>query len=243
MTAQVEAASPIQQINGWICPTGDPYYERSLREEMPDAKSIGAAMQVVLKRGEPRWAIDAGAHIGTWAKPLSGYFEHVVSIEPHPGLASLLRANLGPALGQNVRVIEAAVWRECGMVDLKAGGGQNSGQAHIADDGKSDDVLLRVPTITIDALELPGCDLIKLDVEGAEFDAIHGGETTIRSHRPVIVLEEDDVSYRFGRRRGSARELLEDWGMLEVECIEFWRGKFNLVMTWPEEAGRSKRGQ
>src|SRR3990167_7138594 len=45
------------------------------------------------------------------------------------------------------------------------------------------------PTLTIDALGLPVCDLIYLDVEGCEFDALWGAWATILRCKPIIVFE------------------------------------------------------
>ena len=48
-----------------------------------------------------------------------------------------------------------------------------------------------VPAVRIDALVPPGqrVDLIKVDVEGAEYNALLGAEATIARCRPVIISE------------------------------------------------------
>jgi hypothetical protein len=43
---------------------------------------------------------------------------------------------------------------------------------------------------TIDALHLPRCGLIKLDLNGAETLALYGADQTLRQSRPVLVVEE-----------------------------------------------------
>ena len=43
---------------------------------------------------------------------------------------------------------------------------------------------------TVDGLGLDACDLIWLDIEGAEADAIKGAMATIEKFSPIIVLEE-----------------------------------------------------
>ena len=45
------------------------------------------------------------------------------------------------------------------------------------------------PTIVIDALNLPGCDLIQLDVEGYEYKALLGAVNTITKYKPVLCVE------------------------------------------------------
>ena len=43
--------------------------------------------------------------------------------------------------------------------------------------------------ITIDSLNLPSCKLMKIDVEGAEYDTLDGAEETIAKFKPIIFIE------------------------------------------------------
>jgi len=45
------------------------------------------------------------------------------------------------------------------------------------------------PTLTIDSLNLPDCNLIQLDVEGYEFKSIMGGINTIKKYKPTLCIE------------------------------------------------------
>ena len=46
-----------------------------------------------------------------------------------------------------------------------------------------------INAITIDSLELPKVDFIKLDIEGGELHALKGAITTIVKHQPIITFE------------------------------------------------------
>ena len=46
-----------------------------------------------------------------------------------------------------------------------------------------------VPTIVIDSLNLTGCDLIQLDIEGYEYKALLGAKNTIQKYKPVLCVE------------------------------------------------------
>jgi len=46
-----------------------------------------------------------------------------------------------------------------------------------------------IAVLSIDNLGLTGCDLIHLDIEGGEHDALLGAEDTIRQFKPLICLE------------------------------------------------------
>lgn len=56
------------------------------------------------------------------------------------------------------------------------------GGVHVAGTGYT-------PTIIIDNLNLPGCDLIQLDVEGYELNALSGAINTIKKYKPVLCIE------------------------------------------------------
>ena len=46
-----------------------------------------------------------------------------------------------------------------------------------------------IPVIAIDTLNLRSCDLIQLDIEGGEYNALLGAVETIKEFKPVICLE------------------------------------------------------
>lgn len=46
-----------------------------------------------------------------------------------------------------------------------------------------------VPTLALDSLQLARVDLIKLDVEGMEMEALAGARETIARHHPILIIE------------------------------------------------------
>ena len=51
----------------------------------------------------------------------------------------------------------------------------------------------KVPVATIDGLQLPRCDLVKVDVEGMELPVLRGAAGTIQKFRPILYVENDRV--------------------------------------------------
>src|SRR5207253_506901 len=48
-----------------------------------------------------------------------------------------------------------------------------------------------VPLVTLDSLNLPRCDLIKIDVEGMETAVVEGAAQTLARFQPVLYVEND----------------------------------------------------
>lgn len=154
-------------------------------------RDIAAALSFVAGFG---LAIDCGAHRGTVAKQLCQRFARVVAIEPGP---------LGDRIEAPAEVIRAAVGREPGRVSMQDGL-SNTGERYCVPGDE-------VEVITLDSLNLAP-NFIKIDVEGYELWAIQGGEQTIRTHRPVVMLEEKGHEARYGLPLGSACEQMKAWG-------------------------------
>ena len=107
----------------------------------------------------------------------------------------------------NVRLIEAALGNESCWRAMKKGDGRNAGDGYLDGDGD-------IPTVKIDDLNLESCDLIWLDIQGHETEAIEGGWKTIEQFHPVIVLEEDGLPYtkKWGFDHISLSKKLLDFG-------------------------------
>ena len=157
-------------------------------------------------------ALDVGAHRGVVTKALLQYFDAVVAIEPSE-LADQI---------EGAYVVRACVADKPGRTGM-ADGKYNTGQRHMADGDEYD-------VITIDSLELAP-DFIKLDVEGMEYFALLGAEQTIRTHKPVIMLEENGLNRRYGVADGEPGRLLESWGAARVMVLRNGQDE-DWVYTW-----------
>lgn len=80
--------------------------------------------------------------------------------------------------------------------------------------------------VTIDALELPRCDFIKLDIEGYEHRALMGGYTTIKRYRPKMLIEINRHALARWQRDGVNPETPEDiyrfLGSLNYSYAPIW---------------------
>ena len=145
--------------------------------------------------------LDVGANVGWWTVPLARRIGpaggRVIAFEPVPdNRARLEWAIAANRVGAHVEVVPVALGDkpgELGMWLKSAETGAGSGTAALVTDGGA--THLRVPVTTLDAWgeahALPRCDLMKLDIEGAELLMLRGAERFVARHRPLIFGEFD----------------------------------------------------
>lgn len=143
-------------------------------------------------------AVQAGGYIGLWPLRLAKHFSVVHTFEPLRSNFECLKKNVEPVPG--IIAYDAPLSKRDGatvrFIERKGWGSGIYGFAR-----KEEDPTIGVDRTTrsIDGLSLPACDLIYLDIEGSELDALEGAKATIAQYRPVIALEvweENRAKYR-----------------------------------------------
>lgn len=139
--------------------------------------------------------LDVGANIGThtvfFAKAV-GPKGKVLAFEPQRFAHGLLAANVATNGLANVDCRREAVGAAAGSItvpELDPAAKANFGGVAVGGRGGGERVLLG----TIDALRLPRCALIKVDVEGFELDVLVGARETILRTKPVLFVENNTV--------------------------------------------------
>jgi FkbM family methyltransferase len=152
--------------------------------EYPKQKAFAAAV----KRGDVVY--DLGANVGFYsllASSLVGPEGQVFSFEPLPRNLTFLRKHLGLNGVRNCSVMEAAVSSSDGTAKFEMGPNASMGQLT----GDSENAL-SVRTIALDGLVASGQirppNVIKCDIEGAEYDALRGASKILSEHSPTIFL-------------------------------------------------------
>lgn len=121
---------------------------------------------------------DIGANIGMYTCFLARQLppEQVVAFEPHPANIKRLRSNLD-LNNVNATIVELALSDTSGTTELaiksqEAGEGEHS--IATDDDGETIPVELATGDELVDSGDLPPPSIIKIDVEGAEFEVLRG---------------------------------------------------------------------
>ena len=130
---------------------------------------------------------DIGANVGFYtllSSTLTKIKGKVFAFEPLSANVEYLKKHINLNNLQNVTVIKKAISRKQG--DMLFLTGNDRSQGHLTDNG---DIKVAVTTIDnfIEEGNLPP-DIIKLDIEGAEYEALLGADTALKAYNPVIFL-------------------------------------------------------
>lgn len=164
-------------------------------------------------------AICAGAHVGImpFVYARAG-FEHVLAFEPDPLNFECAVKNLNAQLPNStvVKLSQCALGNGRGWARIDHDT-ENSGKSHIGTLHNVSQVKFAevVPVTAIDQFQLQACDLIQLDIEGYELLALEGAVDTVRQHRPVIVVEMNGLTGRYGLTDGDLWDWFKDNGYVE----------------------------
>jgi FkbM family methyltransferase len=144
--------------------------------------------------------VDGGANAGFFTVPVAhrtqGRGTRIISFEPQRQLFQALGGSLALNGYRHVYLHNVGLGDSLGIAQLPAidysvvqdfGTVQLDNNATVEEHGWMAD--RRVDVTSIDAMDLPGLDFFKLDVEGYEVPALRGALETIKKHRPWIWVE------------------------------------------------------
>ena len=153
--------------------------------------------------GDGVMAIDCGANIGVhtieWATSMTGWGS-VLSIEAQERVYYALAGNIAINNCFNAIAVHGAVSSQSGIMQIpnpnysvpssfgslelrERDGNESIGQPI---DYKN---TVAVRELKLDEFNLPRVDLIKIDVEGMELDALEGASRTIEQSHPIMLIE------------------------------------------------------
>lgn len=158
--------------------------------------------------------VQAGGCMGMYPYYYAGVFDHVYTFEPDTDnyfcldyncqQPNIHKFNLGLGSKKETKVLARIAPNNAGMhrvVDA----------SQIAPNAPKE-LISNVELINIDSLDLKRCDLIHLDIELYELEALIGAEKTIKEYHPVIVVET-------GGRPSPAHQYLSSLGYsLHRQC-------------------------
>jgi FkbM family methyltransferase len=153
------------------------------------------------KNGDGVVVLDCGANLGVhsidWATHMSGWGE-VISVEAQKMIFCSLAGAVALNNLDNITPIHAVLGEECGEFEMATPNYNLPGSFGsfeltpvTMDVGQQIDYTKTTPVrmISIDSMNLPRLDLIKIDVEGAEASVLRGAKDTLMRLHPIIHIE------------------------------------------------------
>ena len=187
----------MRQHSGWAVPEKD---EHCIQAVLAEVSDLGASLDLCRQF---RTAIQAGGNVGVYPMAMAQKFERVYTVEPDAANYEALAINT--ASQPRVVIRRAAFGQDHSKAAIDQIYPDNIG-AHQIKEGNEFDVL------PIDSLGVTDCDLLQLDVEGSEHQAILGAIATIEASWPVITLELKGHGERYGYTDMDTINLLADMG-------------------------------
>lgn len=162
----------------------------------------------ILNPGPNEIFVDGGAYTGDtvaeFLEHTEGCFEKIVALEPDRRNFTKLSATVEKMGHSNIQCLNLGLWKERDTLSFRQSTGR---QNALCREGP--------PNTPVDSLDhiLAGekATILKLDVEGAEREALLGAQETIARHRPSMIL--------------SAYHRTEDLFALPLLALELYGGK------------------
>lgn len=172
------------------------YYVGTITGQHVDERSIARLLRRVVREGDVFF--DLGANFGFYSSyviPLCGHSGAVHAFEPNtflmPHLQQLRAVNeeFGP-----MQINAVAIGRESGPSLTLYGADRIGCSSLYPHEWINRDSTIQVPVVTIDDYVrengITRVDIVKIDIEGAELDALVGMEKTLNMLRPGLIICE-----------------------------------------------------
>ncbi len=178
--------------------------------------------------------LDVGANIGNHAVYFGKFCaDHVVALEPHPALVSILRRNLERNCAGRFTLMATAVSDRPGVgrMTLRNGFEKNIGGSQVQALDAMPALASGVPITTLDDLLeqiVPArgraITLMKVDVEGMEMRVFSGARRLLMTHRPQVVVE-----LATGEARSAVRAFLAGLGYEDSGLRFGWTPTYHFI--------------
>ena len=180
---------------GWHFPDFDRHFARTV-SQWPGTDYQQATIDEAVQHAKGfNCAIDVGGNIGLHTVRFAQKFQQVHSFEP--------TAVNFECLQKNTESFDNVALHRCGLGDKETAlsiklpqDSNNCGNFSLVDfDADTDTVEESITVVTLDSLNLAP-DLIKIDVQGFDYNVLVGAADTIAQHRPVIIIESETKKSR-----------------------------------------------
>lgn len=157
------------------------YYERQLT-------------RLIKETVRPGWVmVDAGANVGTFSLLAASLGATCYAFEASPTNCALLRRNISLNKFTGITVHECALSDRSGVTQFfvyeEPGMGKAGGLSAMFRRGAGREIQVPMKSLDVVLGDLPRIDIIKCDVEGADFLVLRGAQSILKKLHPIVVVE------------------------------------------------------
>ena len=131
--------------------------------------------------------LDVGTYIGLHTIELSKLAKKVISFEPQPLVSACVKKTLNAMEIKNVDHYHMALGNETGWTHIHTNGDGDASIRGIRDAKFTQSFKCKIDKL--DNIVKEKVKLIKIDVEGSEFQVLAGAIGLIEEHKPIIIIE------------------------------------------------------
>lgn len=171
-----------------------------------------ACVEELLQTSDKIHAVDIGANTGEVTNIISSQWNNVTAFEPTPDTFKFLQNNVN----KNVTCKNLGISDAPGTLKFITGKDQRKNQIVSNNFSKKGWDTISIEVQTLDSFNFTDIDFLKIDVEGHERHVIIGAEKTIKTCKPLIVIEisfENKVFDKsISKNHSEALDILQSWG-------------------------------
>jgi FkbM family methyltransferase len=212
------------QYEQWQTPKGTYWIAAGSRYVLPfnlaeQERHIYGTSPFFVRQGDV--VLDCGANIGVFAREaLNAGAKTVVAIEPAPENVECLRRNFAPEIEQGRLIVyPKGVWDKDDWLTMNVDDTNSAADSFVMNPKEAKPSQQRLPLTTIDKLvaelKLEKVDFIKMDIEGAEPNAVIGARQTIQKYHPRLAMS---VYHQPDHPQVIPRLIKETWAGYRMEC-------------------------
>jgi FkbM family methyltransferase len=138
--------------------------------------------------------LDCGANMGVFTRvALDHGARLVIAVEPAPENLEALKRNFAPEIAAGkVILYPKGVWDKDDVLSMNVDPTNSAADSFVLHPDPEQSTTIKLPLTTIDKLvgelKLDKVDFIKMDIEGAEPNALRGGKQTIEKWKPRMAI-------------------------------------------------------
>ena len=137
--------------------------------------------------------IDIGANIGNHSLYFSDYYQKVYSFEPSKKIFNML--SLNSKLVNNIECFNLGCSNQDKTALLSSISTNRGGSFILSEEREGEIEKIEVKPLDITLKDLHKIGLIKIDVEGHEYEVLEGAEKTIKDNMPIILFEQHENDF------------------------------------------------